>query len=134
TEVRAFIEERLGGPLTAESPLSEARVLAGEEAGTSFESRISAELAEYAERQAAIDETIEEKRAGQSEQLESMATAGEDLQCPESADPAYMDTEAPVMEQPAPPLPPQTTQDPTPVPPGGDGSVKTETTTAATEA
>ncbi|WP_026924059.1 hypothetical protein [Glycomyces arizonensis] len=127
TDVRAFIEQRTGGPLTAESAVSEVRVLAGEEARTSFEARITAELAGYAERQAAIDEAIGEKRAGQSEELASMATAGEDLPYPASADTAYMDTAAPVMEQPAAPVAPQATQDPTPVPPGGDGSVKTAT-------
>ncbi|HLU27271.1 MAG TPA: hypothetical protein VKZ65_02455, partial [Glycomyces sp.] len=122
TDVRTFIEGQAGGPIVP-GDASEARVLAGDEAATSFEGRISAELAAYAERHAAIDEAIAEKRAGQSEQLESMRTTGSDRPCPDGADSAHMDTEVPVMEEPAPPVPPQATQDPSPVPPGGDGSV-----------
>ncbi|MDA1359862.1 hypothetical protein O1R50_09525 [Glycomyces luteolus] len=124
-EVRSFIEQKAGeaASTVVGAVVSESRVAAGEEAKSSFGSRISAELAAYAERQAAIDESIGEKRSGQSEQLASLQTAGADRPYPDSADGAYMDLEPPAMEQPAPPVPPQTTQDPTPVPPGGDGTV-----------
>jgi hypothetical protein len=132
-EVRSFIEQQAGETVasTAGAVVSQARVLAGEEAKKSFGSRITAELAAYTERQAAIDESIGEKRTGQSDELESLRHDGTDRPYPDSADAAYMDLESPEMEQPAPPVPPQTTQDPTPVPPGGDGSVKTENTTAS---
>jgi hypothetical protein len=134
-EVRSFIEQQAGeiASTVVGTVASEARVAAGEEAKSSFGSRITAEMAAYTERQAAIDESIGEKRTGQSEQLESMRTAGADRPYPDSADAAYMDLEPPAMEQPAPPVAPQATQDPTPVPPGGDGSVATNATEAATD-
>lgn len=127
-EVRAFIEERAGSA-AVDAVVSDVRLQAGEEAKTTFASRISAELAGYAERHAAIDESISEKLGGQSEQLSAMRTAGADRPCPDSADPSYMDLASPAMEQPAPPVTPQATQDPSPVPPGGDGTVKTENAT-----
>ncbi|MEU5157234.1 hypothetical protein [Glycomyces sp. NPDC021274] len=135
-EVRSFIEQKAGetSSTAVGAVVSEARVAAGEEAKSSFGSRITAELAAYAERQAAIDESIGEKRSGQSEQLASLRTAGADRPYPASADTAYMDLESPAMEQPAPPVPPQTTQDPTPVPPGGDGSVASTESAAEAEA
>ncbi|GAA2137157.1 hypothetical protein [Glycomyces algeriensis] len=135
-EVRTFIEQKAGeaASTVVGTVVSEARVAAGEEAKASFGSRINAELAAYTERQAAIDESIGEKRAGQSEQLSALRTAGSDRSYPESADASYMDLEPPAMEQPAPPVPPQTTQDPTPVPPGGDGSVAATETGAETPA
>jgi hypothetical protein len=137
-EVRSFIEQKAGeaASTVVGAVASEARVTAGEEAKSSFGSRITAELAAYTERQAAIDESIGEKRTGQSEQLASLQTDGADRPYPDSADAAYMDLEPPAMEQPAPPVPPQTTQDPTPVPPGGDGTVAqtaNETTAAPWE-
>ncbi|MFG3341406.1 hypothetical protein [Glycomyces sp. NPDC048151] len=135
-EVRSFIEQKAGetASTVVGAAASQARLTAGEEAKTSFGSRITAELAAYTERQAAIDESIGEKRTGQSEQLESLQTAGADRPYPDSADAAYMDLEPPVMEQPAPPVPPQTTQDPTPLPPGGDGTVAATETAAETAA
>ncbi|RRR96072.1 hypothetical protein [Glycomyces terrestris] len=129
-EVRSFIEERAGSA-AVDAVVSDVRLQAGGEAATAFAPRISAELAAYAERHAAIDESIGEKLGGQSEQLAAMRTAGADRPYPDSADASYMDLEPPVMEEPAPPVPPQATQDPSPVPPGGDGSVRTED--AATE-
>jgi uncharacterized protein YukE len=123
-EVRSFIEQKAGEATSTVvgAVVSEARAAAGEEAKSSFGSRIAAELAAYTERQAAIDESIGEKRSGQSEQLGSLTTPGSDRPYPDSADTSFMDLESPAMEQPAPPVAPQTTQDPTPVPPGGDGS------------
>jgi len=131
-EMRSFIEQQAGQVTStvAGSVASEARVAAGEEAKSAFGSRITAELDAYTERQAAIDESIGEKRTGQSEQLESLRTSGTDRPYPDSADAAHMDLEPPVMEQPAPPVAPQTTQDPTPVPPSGDGSTAQADTTA----
>jgi len=126
-EVRSFIEQQAGGAATpVDGVVSQARVLAGEAATAAFGDRIAAEVAGYVERHAAIDEAIVEKRTGQSEQLESLSTAGADRPYPDSADSSYMDLESPSMEQPAAPVTPQATQDPSPVPPGGDGSVKAE--------
>jgi uncharacterized protein YukE len=126
-QVRTFIENRSGPiPESVAGALPEARILAGQEAAASFQDRIAAEQAGYTERHAAIDEAIGEKRAGQSEQLEALSTAGAERPCPDGADASYMDLEPPSMEQPAPPAAPQATQDPSPVPPGGDGSVRTE--------
>ncbi|MQM25733.1 hypothetical protein [Glycomyces albidus] len=132
-EVRAFIEER-AGTAAVDAVVSDARLRAGEEAKTAFASRISAELAGYAERHAAIDESIAEKRGGQSEQLAAMRTDGADRPYPDSADASFMDLASPAMEQPAPPVTPQATQDPSPVPPGGDGTVKTEDAADSTAA
>jgi hypothetical protein len=132
-EVRAFIEER-AGTAAVDAVVADVRAQAGEEAKTTFASRISAELAGYAERQAAIDESIGEKLGGQSEQLAAMQAPGEDRPYPDSADSSYMDLESPLMEQPAPPVTPQTTQDPTPVPPGGDGTVNAEAAAESTPA
>jgi hypothetical protein len=132
-EVRAFIEER-AGTAAVDAVVADVRAQAGEEAKTTFASRISTELAGYAERQAAIDESIGEKLGGQSEQLAAMQAPGEDRPYPDSADSSYMDLESPLMEQPAPPVTPQTTQDPTPVPPGGDGTVNAEAAAESTPA
>ncbi|WP_335989540.1 hypothetical protein [Glycomyces sp. MUSA5-2] len=139
-EVRAFVEERAGAG-TADAAVegavpSEARLQAGEEAKTAFGPRIDAAVAEYAERHAAIDGAIGEKLGGQSEQLAAMTATGADRPYPDSADASYMDLASPVMEQPAAPVAPQATQDPSPVPPSGDGSVRTEaeTSTAPAEA
>lgn len=123
TEVREFIEEKVGeGLLGLGTVVSEVRRLAGEEAKAVFGEQVAAELAAYLERQAAIDEAIFEKRAGQSEELAALRTAGEDRLWPSSADASYMDLAAPATETPSPPVPPQTTQDPSPMPPGGDGT------------
>ncbi|MCD0446709.1 hypothetical protein LO763_24120 [Glycomyces sp. A-F 0318] len=134
-EVRAFIEQR-SGPSAAPvaGVLPQDRLQAGEEAAAAFGDRIASELAGYAERHAAIDEAIGEKRAGQSEQLAALSAGGADRPCPDVADASYMDLEPPPMEQPAPPAVPQATQDPTPVPPGGDGSVRTEEVAAEEKA
>ncbi|MFC6471548.1 hypothetical protein ACFQQE_06490 [Glycomyces mayteni] len=133
-EVRAFLEERAGDAVegsVAGVALSEARLQAGEEARTAFGARIDAEAAAYAERHAAIDGAIGEKLDGQSEQLAAMRATGADRPCPDTADSSYMDLASPVMEQPAAPVAPQATQDPSPVPPSGDGSVRTEDETAS---
>jgi hypothetical protein len=132
-EVRAFIEER-AGTAAVDAVVADVRAQAGEEAKTTFASRISTELAGYAERQAAIDESIGEKLGGQSEQLAAMQAPGEDRPYPDSAESSYMDLESPLMEQPAPPVTPQTTQDPIPVPPGGDGTVNAEAAAESTPA
>ncbi|MEU5872373.1 hypothetical protein AB0A73_12550 [Glycomyces sp. NPDC047369] len=134
-EVRAFVEERAGAVAEGAVP-SEARLQAGEEAKTAFGPRIDAEVAGYAERHAAIDGAIGEKLGGQSEQLAAMTATGADRPYPDSADSSYMELSSPVMEQPAAPVAPQATQDPSPVPPSGDGSVRTEaeTPTAPSEA
>jgi hypothetical protein len=124
TEVREFIEERVGQRLSGLGALvADARALAGEEAKEVFIDRVGAELAAYFERQAAIDEAIAEKRSGQSAELEAMRTTGEDRPYPNSADTSFMELTVPEAEQPAAPVAPETTQDPSPVPPGGDGTV-----------
>ncbi|MEU5154441.1 hypothetical protein [Glycomyces sp. NPDC021274] len=129
TEVREFIEERVGQQLSGLGALvADVRALVGEEAKEVFAERVAAELAAYVERQAAIDEAIAQKRDGQSAELEAVRTTGEDRQYPSSADASYMDLVAPEAEQPAAPVPPQATQDPSPVPPGGDGTVQAEAT------
>jgi hypothetical protein len=125
TEVREFIEERVGEQvLGLGSLVSDVRVLAGEEAKEVFGERVGAELAAYAERQAAIDEAIAAKRAGQSEELAAVRTTGEVRPCPSAADASYMDLAVPEAEQPAAPLAPHANEDPSPVPPGGDGSAR----------
>ncbi|WP_030162135.1 hypothetical protein [Glycomyces sp. NRRL B-16210] len=127
TEVREFIEEKVGeGLLGLGAVVSDVRRLAGEEAKEVFSGRVAAEVSAYLERQAAIDEAIAEKRAGQSEELAAVRVPGEDRPWPSSADTSYMDLSAPQAEHPAPPAAPQTIEDPTPVPPGGDGSTATE--------
>ncbi|MEU6858257.1 hypothetical protein AB0B28_05195 [Glycomyces sp. NPDC046736] len=127
-EVREFVEEKVGAGLLGLGTLvSEVRALASEEAKTVFGERVAAELAAYVERQAAIDESIAEKRTGQSAELAAVQTTGEDRPFPSGADVSYMDLAAPEPEFPSPPVSPQTTMDPSPVPPGGDG------TAAATE-
>ncbi|MEU6248097.1 hypothetical protein [Glycomyces sp. NPDC047010] len=133
-EVRAFVEERAGAVVDG-AVLSDARLQAGEEARTAFGARIDAEAAGYAERHAAIDGAIGEKLGGQSEQLAAMRATGADRPYPDSADASYMDLSSPVMEQPAAPVAPQATQDPSPVPPSGDGTVRAddETATAPSE-
>jgi len=127
TEVREFIEERVGERLSGLGALvSDVRALAGEEAKDVFTDRVGAELAGYFERQAAIDETIEGKRDGQSQELSALKATGEDRPYPSSADASYMDLMAPETEHPTAPVAPQTTQDPSPVPPGGDGTVRAD--------
>ncbi|WP_205328564.1 hypothetical protein [Glycomyces sp. YM15] len=129
TEVREFVEERVGQRLSGLGALvAEVRALVGEEAKEVFAERVAAELAAYVERQAAIDESIAQKREGQSAELEAVRTTGEDRPYPSSADASFMELSVPEAEQPAAPVPPQTTQDPSPVPPGGDGTVVTEET------
>jgi hypothetical protein len=129
TEVREFIEERVGQQLSGLGALvADVRALVGEEAKEVFSERVAAELAAYVERQAAIDEAITQKRDGQSAELEAVRTTREDRPYPTSADGSYMDLAVPETEQPAAPVPPQATQDPSPVPPGGDGTVKAEET------
>ncbi|MCC3764677.1 hypothetical protein K3N28_16590 [Glycomyces sp. TRM65418] len=123
TEVREFIEERVGANLLGlGSPVSDVRALAGEEAREVFTDRVGAELAAYVERRAAIDEAIAEKRAGQSEELAAVRTTSEVRPYPSSADVSHMDMMAPEAERPAAPVAPRTTENPSPVPPGGDGS------------
>ncbi|MBO3734242.1 hypothetical protein [Glycomyces niveus] len=127
TEVRDFIEERVGQQLSGLGTLvSEVRALVGEEAKEVFAERVAAEIAAYVERQAAIDESIAEKRDGQSAELAAVRTTGADRPYPSSASASYMDLAVPEAERPAAPVAPQTTQDPSPVPPGGDGTVKAE--------
>lgn len=134
TEVREFIEERVGEQLLGLGALlSDVRVLAGEEAKEVFAERVAAELAAYAERQAAIDEQIAEKRAGQSEELAAVQTTSEERPFPSSADTSYMDLAVPEAEQPAMPVAPQTSEDPSPVPPGGDGSARATADAAAAD-
>ncbi|MFC3492738.1 hypothetical protein [Glycomyces rhizosphaerae] len=129
TEVREFIEERVGQQLLGLGTLvSEVRALAGEEAREVFAERVAAELAAYVERQAAIDEAIAEKLAGQSAELEAVRTTGDDRPYPSAADTSYMELTVPEAEQPAAPVAPQTTEDPSPVPPNGDGTVLAEET------
>ncbi|MFG3338567.1 hypothetical protein [Glycomyces sp. NPDC048151] len=127
TEVREFVEERVGQQLSGLGALvADVRALVGEEAKEVFSERVAAELAAYVERQAAIDEAIAEKRDGQSAELAAVTTTGEDRPYPSSADTSYMELTVPEAEQPAAPVAPQTTQDPSPVPPGGDGTVVEE--------
>ncbi|SDD67698.1 hypothetical protein [Glycomyces harbinensis] len=134
-EVRTFIGQRSGGALEpVAGVLPPERLQAGAEAATAFADRIAAEVAGYTERHAAIDESIVEKRTGQSEQLEALSATGSDRPYPDGADTSYMDLEPPSMEQPASPVAPQATQDPSPVPPGGDGSVRAEDAEAAATA
>lgn len=129
TEVREFIEERVGQQLSGLGALvADVRALVGEEAKEVFAGRVAAELAAYVERQAAIDEAIAQKRDGQSAELAAVRTTGEERPYPSSADESYMDLMVPEAEQPAVPVAPQTTQDPSPVPPGGDGTVLAEET------
>jgi uncharacterized membrane protein YgcG len=129
TEVREFIEERVGQQLSGLGALvADVRSLAGLEAKEVFAERVAAELAAYVERQAAIDESIAQKRDGQSAELEAVRTTGEDRPYPSGADESYMELSVPEAEQPAAPVAPQTTQDPSPVPPGGDGTVAAEET------
>ncbi|SDD90209.1 hypothetical protein [Glycomyces harbinensis] len=125
TDVREFIEERVGSALSGLGALvADVRALAGEEAKELFTDRVAAELAGYFERQAAIDEAIAAKRDGQSEELTALGPTGEDRPLPGGADTSYMDLAAPEAERPSPPAAPRATQDPSPVPPGGDGTVR----------
>ncbi|PRY60400.1 hypothetical protein [Glycomyces artemisiae] len=125
TEVREFIEERVGEGLSGLGALvADVRSTAGLEAKDVFGERVAAEFAAYEERQAAIDEAIAAKRDGQSEELAAVRATGEDRPFPGTADASYMDLAAPEAERPAAPVAPQTVQDPSPVPPGGDGSVR----------
>jgi hypothetical protein len=129
TEVREFIEEKVGEGLSGLGALvADVRSLAGQEAKDVYGERVAAELAAYEERQAAIDESIAAKRDGQSEELAAVQATGSDRPYPASADASYMDLAVPEAERPAAPVAPQTTQDPSPVPPGGDGSVRVEET------
>lgn len=125
TEVREFVEERVGQQLSGLGALvADVRALVGEEAKEVFSERVAAELAAYVERQAAIDESIAQKRDGQSAELEAVQATGTDRPYPSSADGSYMDLTVPTAEQPAAPVAPQTTQDPSPVPLDGDGTVR----------
>ncbi|MDA1362267.1 hypothetical protein O1R50_21760 [Glycomyces luteolus] len=129
TEVREFVEERVGQQLSGLGALvADVRAVVGEEAKEVFAERVAAEMAAYVERQAAIDEAIAQKREGQSAELEALRTTGEERPYPSSADGSRMDLAVPEAEQPAAPVAPRTTQDPSPVPPGGDGTVLAEKT------
>jgi hypothetical protein len=129
TEVREFVEERVGQRLSGLGALvADVRALVGEEAKEVFSERVAAELAAYVERQAAIDEAIAEKRDGQAAELAAVRTTGEDRPYPSSADGSYMDLQVPEAERPSAPVAPQATQDPSPVPPGGDGTVREDET------
>ncbi|MCD0443575.1 hypothetical protein LO763_08030 [Glycomyces sp. A-F 0318] len=131
TDVREFVEERVGAGLSGLGALvADVRALAGEEAKEVFADRVAAELAAYRERQAAVDEAIAAKRDGQSQELTALRPTGGDRPLPGGADAAHMDLAAPEAEQPSPPVAPQATQDPTPVPPGGDGTSRAEDETA----
>jgi hypothetical protein len=129
TEVREFVEERVGQRLSGLGALvADVRALVGEEAKEVFSERVAAELAAYVERQAAIDEAIAEKRDGQAAELAAVRTTGEDRPYPSSADGSCMDLQVPEAERPSAPVAPQATQDPSPVPPGGDGTVREDET------
>ncbi|SDL09624.1 hypothetical protein SAMN05216298_2712 [Glycomyces sambucus] len=129
SEVREFVEERVGAGLSGLGALvADVRSLAGQEAKEVFGARVEAELAAYVERQPAIDESITAKRDGQSAEFAAVAVTGEDRPYPASADASYMDLVAPEAERPADPVVPQAVEDPSPVPPGGDGSVRAEET------
>ncbi|WP_026923366.1 hypothetical protein [Glycomyces arizonensis] len=127
TEVREFIEEKVGERLSGLGALvSPVRLLAAEDAEEQYGPRVEAELAAYQGRQAAIDEDIAQKRADQSAEFAALATTGDDRPFPSSADQNYMDLASPEVEHPAAPAAPQATQDPSPVPPSGDGSTARE--------
>ncbi|MEU6248091.1 hypothetical protein [Glycomyces sp. NPDC047010] len=129
TEVREFIEERVGEGLSGLGALvADVRSAAGLEAKEVFGERVAAEFAAYGERQAAIDESIAAKRDGQSEELAAVQATGSDRPFPSTADTSSMDLAAPEAEQPSVPVAPQAVEDPSPVPPGGDGSVREEET------
>ncbi|WP_026931557.1 hypothetical protein [Glycomyces tenuis] len=123
TEVREFIEERVGERLSGLGALvSPVRLLAAEDAKEQYGSRVDAELAAYLERQAAVDEAIAQKRTDQSAELQAFQSTGDDRPFPTSADTSYMDVQDPVVEHPAAPASPEATQNPSTVPPSGDGS------------
>ncbi|THV41519.1 hypothetical protein [Glycomyces buryatensis] len=127
TEVREFIEERVGEGMSGLGTLvADVRTLVGEEAKEQFGSQVEAEFAAYTERQAAIDEDIAQKRGDQSTEFEQLSATGEEKPYPASADAAHMDLAEPEAEQPSAPVSPETTQDPSPTPPGGDGSSRDE--------
>ncbi|HEY1093847.1 MAG TPA: hypothetical protein VGE61_04040 [Glycomyces sp.] len=128
-EVREFVEERVGQRLAGlGAAVSEVRVLVGEEVKEVFAERVAAELAAYVERQAAIDEAIAEKRDGQGAELSALRATGGDRSCPSSADASSMDLAVPGAERPGAPVAPRTMEDPSPVPPGGDGTVREDET------
>lgn len=123
TEVREFIEEKVGERLSGLGALvSPVRLLAAEEAEEQYGSRVAAELAAYQGRQAAVDETVAQKRSDQSAELQAFQASGEDRPFPSAADRTRMEVTSPDLERPAAPVPPRTRQNPSPVPPSGDGS------------
>ncbi len=128
TEVREFVEERVGQQLSGLGALvSEVRALVGEEAKEVF-SRAGGGRAGGVRGAAGRDRRGDRGEACRAERgAGGGADHGRGPAVPELAPTtSYMDLAVPEAEQPAAPVAPQTTQDPSPVPPGGDGTVMAE--------